>query len=140
MMNEKAEHFLLHAISDDWTSLSEFDVILAKLEPEKYSRQFVLDSIRDLGERGLIRFGSFSAPIRPWTPWDMTVTEAVDRIANGYGNKVGYLDLADDEIYMSELLRAEITDSGRARLHQLGDPYDKYGDPWIDDPFSRADP
>ncbi|MFC3965794.1 hypothetical protein [Nocardia jiangsuensis] len=139
-MDEKTENFLLYAIADDWTPLNDFDVLVARLEPDNYSRAYVLDVMRDLGERGLIRFGSFTAPVRPWTAWDVPVAESIARVANGYNGEPGYLQIADGEIYVNEVLRAEITEAGLARLRQLGDPYDKYGDPWIDDPYSRADP
>ncbi|MFC8046874.1 hypothetical protein [Nocardia sp. NPDC057353] len=139
-MNEKAENFLLHAISDDWTPLSEFDVILSTLQPEDYSRAFVLDAIRQFGERGWIRFGSFTGPGNAWTPWDISVQQAISRVADGYEGRVGYLHMDPVEVDRSEILRAEITEAGLERLRQLGDPYDNYGDPWADDPLSRADP
>lgn len=134
-MNKKSEHFLLCTISDDWTPLSDFHVVLAKLEPENFSRAFVLDAMRSLGERGLIRFGSFTPPIRPWTPWDLSVEESISRIAHGFDGRVGYLDLEDSEVYSSEIVRAEITEAGLDRLRELGDPYEIYGDPWEDDPL-----
>ncbi|MFC8530212.1 hypothetical protein [Nocardia sp. NPDC057227] len=137
-MDAKSENSLLHAISDDWTPLGEFDVALSTLEPEHYSRAFVLDAIRHIGDRGWIRFGSFTG--NGWEPWDIPVERAVARIADGYEGRVGYLRMDPIEVGRSEILRAEITEAGLERLRQLRDPYDLYGDPWADDPLSRADP
>lgn len=134
-MNKKSEHFLLYTISDDWTPLQDFHVVLERLEPEHFDRLFVLDAMRSLGDRGLIRFGSFTAPIRPWTPWALSVEDSISRIAHGFDEYVGYLNLDDGEIYLSEILRAEITQAGLDLLRELGDPYDIYDDPWPDDPW-----
>ncbi|WP_067656000.1 hypothetical protein [Nocardia harenae] len=134
-MNKKSEHFLLYTISDDWTPLNDFHVVLEKLEPERFDRVFVLDAMRRPGDRGFIRVGSFTAPIRPWTPWELSVEDSISRVAHGFDDHVGYLNLDDAEIYRSEILRAEITAAGRELLRELGDPYDIYGDPWADDPW-----
>ncbi|UGT60880.1 hypothetical protein [Nocardia asteroides] len=132
-MNKKSEHFLLYTISDDWTPLSDFHVVLQKLEPERFDRAFVLDAMRSLGERGLIRFGSFTAPVRPWTPWELSVEDSISRVAHGFDEHVGYLASSDGEVHHTEILRAEITEAGVELLRELGDPYEIHGDPWIDD-------
>lgn len=137
-MDEILEHFLLYGISDDWAAVGEFHGTVEKLQPEGFSRHRVLEIIKELTEAGMIRLGAFSGSGRPWQPWDAPIDEAIDRIARGYNGERGYLSISDDEIGSNEVFRAEITEAGRARLRDLGDPYEKYGDPWFDDPYLNA--
>ncbi|NEW58674.1 hypothetical protein GV794_23965 [Nocardia cyriacigeorgica] len=137
-MDEKLENFLLYGISDDWAAIGEFHGTVEKLAPEDFSRKRVLEIIEELSETGLIRLGAFPGNGRSWEPWEISVGEAIHRITDGYNGQRGYLSITDDEIGSNEVFRAEITDAGMARLRELGDPYEKYGDPWSDDPFLRA--
>ncbi|GGN84381.1 hypothetical protein [Nocardia rhizosphaerihabitans] len=139
MMTTKLENFLLYAIDDDWAPIAEFDADVRKIEPGEYSRPRVLEIIREFATRGYIGLGSFPGQGRSWEPWNVSVDDAVRRIAFGYNNCAGYLEIPDDEIGSNEVFRAEITSEGRKRLQELGDPYAQYGDPWADDPLLRAD-
>ncbi|WP_157172651.1 hypothetical protein [Nocardia exalbida] len=58
-------------------------------------------------------------------------------ISDGY-NRMPELSIADSEIGSTEIFRARMTESGRRRLGELGDPYENYGDPWADDPYLHA--
>ncbi|GAA5056644.1 hypothetical protein [Nocardia callitridis] len=138
-MNTKLENFLLYAIADDWAAIAEFDASVRKISPDEYSRREVLRIIRELASRSYISLGAFPGGGRSWEPWDVSLDEEIRRIALGYNNAHGYLDISDDEIGSNEVFRAAITQEGRKRLQDLGDPYEKYGDPWADDPFLRAD-
>ncbi|NEW40203.1 hypothetical protein GV792_17320 [Nocardia cyriacigeorgica] len=137
-MDEKLENFLLYGISDDWAAIGEFHGTAEKLDRVNFSRQRVLEIVEELAEAGLIRLGAFPGNGRSWEPWDASIDEAIHRIAYGYNGQRGYLSIADEEIGSNEVFRAEITDAGVRRLRELGDPYEKYGDPWSDDPFLRA--
>lgn len=137
-MNKILENFLLYGISDDWAPLAEFEMKVRKLTPKEYSRESVLDVIRQLLESGYIRAGAFAGGGRSWEPWEVSVDEAIQRIAHGFNGVPGYLDIAEKEIGTNEVFRAELTESGRTRLEELGDPYDNYGDPWYDDPALNA--
>lgn len=138
-MNKKLENFLLHAISDDWAAIAEFDADVEKISPENYSRDHVLQVIREMAEKGYIRLGAFPGQGRTWEPWNTPIDEAIHRIAYGYNHIPGYLEISEDEIGSNEVFRAAITEKGRRRLAELGDPYQNYGDPWSDDPYLRAD-
>ncbi|MFI9633193.1 hypothetical protein ACIHAX_10915 [Nocardia sp. NPDC051929] len=87
---------------------------------------------------GYIEFGAFPGGGEGWEPWKVGIEESIRRISDGYNGVPGYLSIADDEIGSSEIFRAKITESGRRRLQELGDPYENYGDPWADDPYLRA--
>lgn len=137
-MNPVMEHFLLHGISDDWAPLSEFEKAVRRFYPESYSREFVLKVVRHFAESGHIRLGAFPGGGRSWEPWKVPIDEGIHRIANGYNDVPGYLKIPDDQIGSNEVFRAEITESGRKRLESLGNPYDKYGDPWHDDTYLTA--
>ena len=132
-MNQQLEHFLLYAINDDWAAIAEFDADVRQITPTEYSRTAVLDVIRDLASCGYIRLGAFPGNGQSWAAWDVPLSEAIDRIALGYNGAVGYLDLTEDAIGSNEVFRAEITDKGRQRLAELGDPYTIYSDPWATD-------
>ncbi|MFD0363892.1 hypothetical protein ACFQZZ_20775 [Nocardia sp. GCM10030253] len=138
-MNEKLENFLLYGISDDWAAVAEFDGNVKKISPEIYSRSKVLEIIREIAERGYIQLGAFPGGGRSWEPWDVSIDVAMDRIAHGYNGVAGYMSVPEDDIGSNEVFRAAITDGGRERLRELGDPYEKYGDPWSDDPLLRVD-
>ncbi|MFE3446715.1 hypothetical protein ACFXNW_27110 [Nocardia sp. NPDC059180] len=129
-MNEKLEHFILYELSDDWAAIAAFDGMFARIAPESYSRYAVLDLIRSLAASRFIRFGSFPGGGRSWEPWGVSIDEAIDRIAHGYNGVRGYLDITDDEIGSNEIFRAELIEDGEERLAELGNPYEKYGDPW----------
>ncbi|MGQ4599532.1 hypothetical protein [Nocardia sp. R6R-6] len=133
-MNEKLEHFLLHELSDDWTPIGTFDGMVAKIVPASYSRGFVLDVIRELATKGYIRFGAFPGRGRSWEPWYVTIDEALQRVAHGHNHIVGYLDISENEIGSNEVFRADLVERGEQRLAELGNPYEKYGDPWADTP------
>ncbi|MGQ4617311.1 hypothetical protein [Nocardia sp. R7R-8] len=137
-MNEKLENYLLYYVDDDWAPISEFDTTVRKIDPENYSREFVLKVIREVAAKGYIEFGAFPGGGRSWEPWNVSIDEAMSRIAHGYNEETGYLDITYDGIGTNEVFRANITDAGRLRLHKLGDPYKKYGDPWAGDPFIHA--
>ncbi|WP_306365683.1 hypothetical protein [Nocardia sp. CC227C] len=129
-MNEKVEHFLLYELTDDWMPIGAFDAIISTVSPEAYSRMRVLEAIRELAEREFIRFGAFPGGGRTWEPWDVSLDEAIDRIAYGYNNVPGYLAVPYCEISSNEVFRADLLEKGERRLVELGNPYDRYGDPW----------
>ncbi|MBO0799935.1 MAG: hypothetical protein J2P31_14035, partial [Blastocatellia bacterium] len=107
--------------------------------PERYTRKYVLDVVRYFVEAGYVRLGAFPGGGRLWEPWNVSTDEEIERIAYGYNNIPGYLEIPEDKIGSTEVFRAEITDRGRQRLESLGNPYDKYGDPWHDDPYLTAE-
>ncbi|WP_174188012.1 hypothetical protein [Nocardia barduliensis] len=137
-MIEKLENFLLCNVSDDWAPIGEFDGTIEKIAAEEYSRTYVLDVIRELANEGHIEFGAFPGGGKGWEPWNVGIEEAIRQISDGYDGVPGYLRIPDDEIGSSEIFRAKITESGRRRLRELGDPYENYGDPWADDPYLHA--
>lgn len=139
VMNPVMEHFLLFGISDDWAPLAEFEKAVRRFYPERYSREFVLDVIRNFAEAGYIRLGAFPGGGKSWEPWNVSTAEGIRRIADGFNNVPGYLTIPEAEIGSSEVFRAEITESGKKMLESLGDPYEKYGDPWHDDPDLTAE-
>ncbi|WP_431941721.1 hypothetical protein [Nocardia grenadensis] len=129
-MNEKLEHFLLYELSDDWAPIATFDGMVARITPDHYSRENVLGILRELATRGFIRFGAFPGENQTWEPWDASIEESIHRIAYGYNDVPGYLKISDEEIGSNEVFRADLLDAGEERLAQLGNPYEKYGDPW----------
>ncbi|MGW4737471.1 hypothetical protein [Nocardia xishanensis] len=133
-MNEKLEHFLLYELSDDWAAVATFDGMVARITPEAYSRGVVLNVIRELAAKGYIRFGSFPGGGRGWEPWDVSIDEAIHRVAHGYNGIPGYLDIPESAIGSTEVFRADLLEKGEQRLAELGSPYEKYGDPWVDTP------
>ncbi|QLY32431.1 hypothetical protein H0264_09340 [Nocardia huaxiensis] len=133
-MAEKLENFLLHELSDDWVPIATFDGFVARIAPERYSREGVIDVIRELADKGYIRFGAFPGGGRSWEPWDVSIEEAIQRISFGYKDIPGYLTVSDDEIGSNEVFRADLLPPGERRLADLGHPYEKYGDPWQDTP------
>jgi hypothetical protein len=135
---EKLEHFLLYNVSDDWAPIGEFDGTVEKIAPEDYSRTYVLRIIEELANKGYIEFGSFPGGGRSWEPWTIGTEESIRRVSQGYNQVPGYLSISDNEIGASEVFRAKLTEAGRHRLCELGDPYEKYGDPWADDPYLHA--
>ncbi|WP_063009366.1 hypothetical protein [Nocardia kruczakiae] len=135
---EKLESFLLYHVSDDWAPIGEFDGTVEAVAPDEYSRSNVLAIIKELTDNGYIRLGAFPGGGRSWEPWDVPVDEAIHRISHGYNGTPGYLDIAEDEIGACEIFRAAITETGRERLRALGDPYEKYGDPWENDPYLHS--
>ncbi|MEU6831039.1 hypothetical protein ABZ894_20510 [Nocardia beijingensis] len=137
-MIEKLENFLLYNVSDDWAPIGEFDGTIEKIAAEEYSRTYVLRVVEELANEGYIEFGAFPGGGRGWEPWNVGTKEAIRRISDGYNGVPGYLSIADSEIGSSEIFRARITESGRRRLRELGDPYENYGDPWADDPYLHA--
>ncbi|MGQ4617306.1 hypothetical protein [Nocardia sp. R7R-8] len=137
-MIEKLENFLLYNISDDWAPIGEFDGTIEKIVPEEYSRAHVIGIIRELSNKGYIQLGAFPGDGRSWEPWTVGTEESIDRISYGHNNVPGYLNIPDSEIGSNEVFRAKITEKGRQRLQELGDPYEKYGDPWADDPYLHA--
>ncbi|WP_305779796.1 hypothetical protein [Nocardia nova] len=139
VMNPVMEHFLLFGISDDLAPVAEFERSVWRFCPDRYSRDFVLDVIRQFTESGYIRLGAFPGGGKLWEPWDVSIDEGIHRVATGYNNVSGYLEIREDQIGSSEIFRAEITDQGRKRLELLGNPYEKYGDPWHDDPYLTAE-
>ncbi|MBU3060133.1 hypothetical protein KO481_01145 [Nocardia sp. NEAU-G5] len=108
--------------------------MVAQITPESYSRAHVLDVIRELADRGYIRFGAFPGGGRPWEPWDVSNDESLQRIARGYNSVDGYLDIPSNQIGSNEVFRADLLERGEQRLTELGNPYEKYGDPWTDTP------
>lgn len=132
------ENFLLYAISDDWAQLGEFVEHARKFAPAEYSRQYVLELVREFIERGYIEIGNIADGNPPWVPWNVSVDETMRRIANGYRGVAGLLTMPESELGPNELFRAQLTDRGEARLAEMGDPYEKYGDPWFDDPYLNA--
>ena len=132
------ENFLLYAISDDWAQLGEFVEHAQKFAPREYSRQYVLELVREFVDRGYIEIGSLSPGTPPWNPWGVSIEETMQRIAHGYNNVPGLLDMPEADLGPNELFRAKLTPVGRAQLETMGDPYEKYGDPWFDDPFLNA--
>ncbi|MGY5309689.1 hypothetical protein [Nocardia gipuzkoensis] len=137
-MIEKLENFLLYNVSDDWAAIGEFDGTVEKIAPEEYSRAYVLAILRELADKGYIDFGAFPGGGRSWEAWAVGAEEAIRRVSHGYNGVPGYLGIRDDEIGSNEVFRAKLTEDGRRRLQQLGDPYENYGDPWADDPYLHA--
>ncbi|MEU1998354.1 hypothetical protein ABZ511_28285 [Nocardia gamkensis] len=137
-MIEKLENFLLYNVSDDSAPIGEFDGTIEKITPGEYSRAYVLRVIEELANERYIEFGSFPGGGRGWEPWHVGVEESISRISHGYNGVPGYLSIPDSEIGSNEIFRAKLTESGRRRLQELGDPYDNYGDPWADDPYLHA--
>jgi hypothetical protein len=135
---EKLENFLLYNVSDDWAPIGEFDGTIEKIAPDEYSRAYVLRVIEELANEGYIEFGAFPGGGRGWEPWNVDAEESIRRISQGYNGVSGYLSIPDSEIGSSEIFRAKLTESGRRRLQELGDPYENYGDPWADDPYLHA--
>lgn len=138
MMDEILEHFILYGVSDDWAPLDEFVSNVNRITPTNRSRERVLEIIRELAEKGYTQLGAFPGGGEGWKPWDVPVDEAMRRIAHGFNGEAGYLDLPDDRIGRSEVFRAALTPNGEARLAELGNPYDIYGDPFYDT-GARAD-
>jgi hypothetical protein len=132
------ENFLLYAISDDWAQLGEFVEHARKFAPEEYSREYVIELVREFLVRGYIEIGNISDGDPAWTPWDVSVEEAIHRIAHGYNGVEGVLTMHEADLGPNELFRAAITVRGRDRLAEMGDPYEAYGDPWFDDPYLNA--
>lgn len=139
MIDPRLEHFLLYELSDDWMPLGSFVALTERITPDDCSSGRVLAIIRDLAERGLLRLGGWPGDGRPWEPWDVSLDEAMDRIAHGFNGEVGYLEASPRQAATTEVFRAEITALGETRLRELGDPYELYGDPWWDDPNMRAE-
>ncbi|MFF7942006.1 hypothetical protein ACFZC5_20020 [Nocardia gamkensis] len=137
-MIKKLENFLLYNVLGDWATLGEFDGTIEKIAAEEYSRACILDVIEELGNKGYIEFGAFPGGGKGWQPWNVGTEEAIRRISEGYNGVPGYLSIADSAIGSTEIFRARITESGRRRLWELGDPYENYGDPWADDPYLHA--
>lgn len=100
------ENFLLYAISDDWAQLGEFVEQAQKFAPREYSRQYVLELIREFVERGYIEIGNLSPGTPPWAPWGVSVEETVQRIAHGYNGVPGLLDVPESDLGSSELFRS----------------------------------
>ena len=137
-IDSASENFLLYAISDDWAQAGEFFEHAQKFAPDEYSRQYVIELVRELIERGYIEIGNISDGDRPWVPWGLPIEETIQRIAHGHEGIPGLLTMPESELGPNELFRARITAQGSARLAELGDPYEKYGDPWFDDPYLNA--
>nr|WP_141216397.1 hypothetical protein [Rhodococcus sp. 06-621-2] len=62
----------------------------------------------------------------------------MDRITNGHFGEPGVLDATDEELSNTEIVRAAITDKGSARVAELGNPYEKYGNHWDSDPSKQG--
>lgn len=138
-MSRVLENFLLYAISDDWAPLAEFDHTIKTLTPHQYSREFVMDIIKEMADKQLIELGSFPGGNHSWEPWDTPVEQGITRIWHGDTAHPGYQNIPDADIATCEIFRAHITPSGRERLAALGDPYENYGDPWYNDPYLKAE-
>ncbi|WP_249358748.1 hypothetical protein [Nocardia cyriacigeorgica] len=104
--------------------------MFARIAHEEYSRQAILDLIQEFAEKNYIRFGAFPGGGRLWEPWTVSIDEAIDRIAHGYNGVPGYLQIDYDAIGSNEVFRADLIEGGERRLSELGNPYEKYGDPW----------
>lgn len=139
MTNEKLEHFLLYELTDDWAPIGTFDGMVAAITPENYSRETVLETIRELASKGYIRFGAFPGGGRSREPWNVSIDESIGRIAHGYNGIRGYLDISDDEIGSNEVFRADLIERGERRASELGNPYERYGDPWTGKPRQVRD-
>ncbi|PPJ31706.1 hypothetical protein C5E45_22870 [Nocardia nova] len=92
------EHFLLYGVSDDWAPVSEFEKAVRRFDSEHFSREFVLEVVRHFAESGYIRLGAFPGGGKSWEPWNVSIDEGIERIANGYNDVTGYLHIPDDQI------------------------------------------
>lgn len=138
MSDERLQHFLLFEMDDDWLSLGEFAYFIRRISPAGYTRRKILDVISELAQSGYLRFGGWSMASKTWAPWEVSEEVAMDRITNGYPGEPGVLDATDEELSNTEIFRADITDKGLARLAELGNPYEKYGNPWESDPTKQG--
>lgn len=138
MSDERLEHFLLFEMADDWMSLGEFAYFIRSISPAEYSREKIIDVISGLAKIGYLRFGGWSMETRTWAPWEIKDEAAMERIARGYLGEPGVLNATDDELSVTEIFRADITEAGLDRLAELGNPYEKYGNPWESDPLKQG--
>lgn len=134
-----SENFILYAISDDWSEIGVFVDHVKKFYAEKSSDpEFLLSLVRELGARGYLEFGWLPTGEAEWDPWDTPIGESIDRIAYGFGGRPGFLSMDESDVRSTETVRVCLTKLGRDRLEALGDPYEKYGDPWYDDPYLNS--
>ncbi|WP_072804146.1 hypothetical protein [Rhodococcoides yunnanense] len=140
MIDERLEHFLLFEMSDDWMPVGSFASLIRRITPASYTRARILEVIAEIAARGYLRFGGWAMEsTRTWAPWEVSDDIAISRIANGFEGSLGVLNATDDELADSEVFRADITDAGLARVAELGNPYEVYGDPWEGDRLMAAE-
>ncbi|MDJ0362741.1 hypothetical protein [Rhodococcus sp. H29-C3] len=131
MIDKRLEHFLLFEMSDDWMPVGAFASLIRRITPAGYSRQRILEVIAEIAAKGQLRFGGWAMKTtQTWEPWGVSDEVAISRIANGFEGSPGVLNATDKELANTEVFRADITDAGLARLAELGNPYEIYGDPW----------
>ncbi|OAK51721.1 hypothetical protein [Rhodococcoides kyotonense] len=138
MNDERLEHFLLFEMADDWMSVGEFDYFIRSISPAGHTRDKLLSTIAGLARAGYFRFGGWSMESKTWEPWDVSDDVAMERISHGYLGEPGVLNATDRELSLTEVFRADITEAGLARVARLGNPYEKYGNPWESDPLKQG--
>lgn len=129
MIDSRLEHFLLNTLADDWIPFGEFLMYARRVTPDDADPERVAEIIRELAERGLIILGSWGESGR-WEPWDSSIDEGMQRIAEGFNGEAGYRRATEQELGSTEVFRADLTPAGQAILRALGDPFELYGDPW----------
>ncbi|MBY6435723.1 hypothetical protein HQ602_04950 [Rhodococcus kroppenstedtii] len=137
MTDIRLENFLLSSLTQDWMPLGEFLFFAARITPRASTPSDVAEVVRELATRGLIELGGWSDDGR-FELWDVSVVEALHRIAHGYQGEAGYLNGDIGVLGRTEVFRANLTALGEERLSELGDPYNNYGDPWSDVPHLRT--
>ncbi|WP_068150577.1 hypothetical protein [Rhodococcoides corynebacterioides] len=136
MTHLRLENFLLSSLAEDWMSLGDFLFFATRITPRVSTAADVAEVVRDLATRGLIELGGWSDDGR-FEVWDVSVDEALHRIAHGFQGEAGYLNGDTGVPGRTEVFRANLTALGEERLSEPGDPYDKYGDPWSEVPHLR---
>ncbi|GGF98866.1 hypothetical protein GCM10007304_11010 [Rhodococcoides trifolii] len=139
MIEKRLEHFLLYELDDDWTSLGQFVGVTRRVSPAQSSLDRVGEIIEEFARCGLMTIGGWSTETGTWEPWNVPLSEAMDRIANGYDGEVGYRNATERQLGSTEVFRGEITAEGRTLLAELGSPYEKYGDPWAGEGMLAAE-
>jgi len=118
-MNVSLEFRLLYDLDDDWADFHTFYVIGRKFLGPTMTNVDVAGLIRQLADSGLIELGSLADNEVGWERWDVSLDEAMRRIAEGYRGEVGY-DGADANALMgTEVVRANLTRKGELRLAEL---------------------
>lgn len=118
-MSAGLEFRLLCDLDDDWADFHTFYVIGHKFLGPTMTAVDVAGLIRQLAETGLIELGSLSDNEVGWARWDVSLDEAMRRIAEGYRGEVGYDGADANALTGTEVVRANLTRRGELRLAEL---------------------